>query len=101
MDDYKPTIMKPGKWTRREQSFLMYLESCLVDNYGMMEGVRFNKEEADWASEWTKLRLIEFGRIAYKDIRGGNTHWVRFSDDAWELAHRFRRERSDRMLKDK
>lgn len=79
------------EWTPRKKNLLMYFETCLVDGYGMFDHRKINDEEVEWAEEWEAEGLIDFS------YPGG---WVRFySEEAWTLAHRFRRERSERMMK--
>jgi len=89
-----------------EASLLLYLETCLVDQYGRVEVRRMNAEELEIIKHWREEKFIWFGRLKMKAIeglRGGPhgkiyTHWVRFSDEAWKIAGKLRRERSHRML---
>ena len=95
-----------SEFTKREQSTLIYLETCLVDAYGRVEGRRMNGEDMKHIKKFKEMELIKFGRLKMKAIqklRGDPrghiyTHWVRFSGTAWKLAHRWRKERSDRIL---
>ena len=80
---------------RRKKSLLLYFETCLVDNEGFVNGLRINQEEVEWAKTWVDSGLITFGRVLFKEIIFNNTHEVRFSDEAWNLAHQFRRERAE------
>jgi len=89
--------------TRTEKSLLLYLETCLVDNLGKVQAARMNVEDFDAIAHLKELGLIDFGRLPFKDIeksrrylRVPNTHWVRFSDEAWKIAHALRRERTER-----
>lgn len=92
---------------RRSASLLTYLETCLVDQYGRVEGQRINKEEITIIKQWVMEGFVEFGRLsmeAIQKLRGNPnghiyTHWVRFSDAAWRIAHKLRRQRSIRMLR--
>ena len=92
--------------SKDQQSLLMYFETCLVDHYGRLEGQRMNSLDIKIAEAFNKNGLIKFGRLsmeAIQRLRGDPrgtiyTHYVRFTDKAWELAHKFRRERSERML---
>ena len=85
---------------------MLYLETCLVDAYGRVEGRRMNEEDMKHIKKFHDMELIKFGRLKMKAIqklRGDPrghiyTHYVRFSDTAWKLAHRWRKERSDRIL---
>jgi len=92
--------------SKDEKSLLLYFETCLVDSYGRVEGQRMNNDDVKIAERFAKMDLIKFGRLSFKAIqklRGDPhghiyTHYVRFTDKAWELAHKFRRERSERMI---
>ena len=95
------------KFTKDEKTLLLYFETCLVDAYGRAETRYMNKEDIEIAKKLTEAGLIEFGRLSMKAIEKLRrlhgygkvyTHWVRFSDKAWELAHKWRKERSDRMI---
>jgi|GEM_PF-1339782 len=91
---------------RRSTSLLLYLETCLVDQYGRIEVRRINEEEITIIKQWITEGFVEFGRLRMKAIQKlrGNpngkiySHWVRFSDAAWRIAHKLRRQRSDRMI---
>jgi hypothetical protein len=84
--------------TAAEASTLLYLETCLVDKAGRVESRRMNDEEHSWCKLMSEEKFIEFGRIVIKDHNRDGDHWVRFTTEAWELAHRLRRERADRIL---
>ena len=105
MGKQKKILEIDGKeWTRHEKSILLYLETCLVDECGRVEGRRMNLEELKIINQWVTEGFVEFGRLsmkAIKKLRGGGkiyTHWVRFSKSAWKMAHEFRHQRSDRMI---
>lgn len=99
-------IKKREVTTRHEKSLLLYLETCLVDQYGRVEAQRMNTEDFKIIDKFVKIDLIIFGRLAEKAIQRMRygpdgkiyTHYVRFSAKAWELAHQFRKERSERMI---
>lgn len=91
--------------TRDELSMLLYLETCAVDQGGLVEGVRCNEKDLEIAQRWDDEGFLHFGRLKFRDIeRVGNrtfTHWVRFTDKAWEEACSARRGRSARKEDDK
>jgi len=98
-------IKKNTITTRKEQSTLLYLETCIVDGYGRVEGRRMNKDDMDNIKKFLELEIVtEFGRLPMKlvdKLRGHKsvpTHYVRFSDKGWDLAHKFRRERGKRII---
>jgi hypothetical protein len=88
------------------KSLLMYLESCMVDYCGRIKGCKMNAEDFAIASQMNAEGLIEFGRLKYHeerplrkiDVANGYTHYVRFTEKAWILAHKFRRERSQEWI---
>lgn len=89
--------------TKDEANIILYLETCLVDNRGYIQPARMNDTDWDIMNEWKRKGLIDFGRRLYKDITkyptgagGAKTHWVKFSNEAWQLAHKHRRERAER-----
>ena len=93
--------MKLILMTPTERSLLLYLEACAVDSVGKINGSKMNNEDFTIAARWNNGGFISFGRIPHHDAaRTGATHWVRLSDDAWELAHKERRSRSERMSKE-
>lgn len=95
-----------NEMTKDQKSLLLYFETCLVDYHGRVEGCRINEADIEIAKQFAESKLIDFGRLSMKAIqklRGDPhgrifTHYVRFSDKAWKLAHQFRRERSERMI---
>ena len=99
-------MSREEEFTKDEKSLLLYFETCLVDAYGRVAGACINKKDMEITKKFMALELIEFGRLSFKTIqkfRGNKlsqiyTHWVRFSDKAWKLAHKWRRERSERMI---
>jgi len=97
------------EYSRDFKSLLMYFETCMVDSCGKVKGCKINLEEIAIAKQMTVEGLIEFGRLKFHedrqlkqiDVPNGYTHYVRFSEKAWALAHEFRRERSrDWILRD-
>jgi hypothetical protein len=90
------------EYSRDFKSLLMYFETCMVDSCGKIKGCKINSEEIELAKQMNAEGLIEFGRLKFHeertlkqiDVANGYTHYVRFSDKAWTLAHKFRRERS-------
>ena len=87
---------------KEEKSLLLYLEDCLVNNSGKVTGAKMNQTDFDIAKKWKEERIIDLQRIPFHDINKNKsfpeTHTVRFSNKAWELAHKFRRERAERVI---
>lgn len=83
-----------------ERSLLLYIETCAVDNNLKLDTRKLN--DADWKilEIWKVMGFINHGRIRFKSIKNPfQTQWVELSDPAWELAHKERRERANRMLR--
>jgi len=89
--------------SRDEENLLLYFESCLVDNHGLVEAKRMNEEDFKIAKQITSDGLIAFGRRPFDDIKKSinpsYTNWVRFTEDAWDYAHGLRRGRAERHNK--
>lgn len=97
------------EYTKEEKSLMLYFEDCLVNKKGRITKGRMNDEESKIAKGLANEDLIHFGRLPPKTIErhakvyrqgfpDNPTNFVRFTDEAWELAHKWRRERSERMI---
>lgn len=91
-------------WRKLDKEYLLlYFESCLVDNHGLVEGKRMDKKAFKIAKQMASEGFIAFGRRPFDDIKKsvnpGFTHWVRFTEDAWNIAHGLRRRKAERHNK--
>lgn len=90
------------QFNKDEQSLLMYFETKIVDNNGKVAGARMNDVDFEVAKRWNEQKFILFERIPFHNINKNkaipDTHQVKFSDEAWKLAHKFRRERGERHV---
>jgi len=90
------------QFNKDERSLLMFFESYIVDNLGKVAGSRMNEDDYEIAKKWNDEGFISFERIPFHDINKNkaipDTHQVKFSDEAWTLAHQFRRERGERHV---
>jgi len=102
-------MIKCEDLTKTEKSLLLYLETCLVDHRGRVQSARMNKEDFEAIKHLESLGLIVFFRRRWSEIRGDtkkgikrgtgiNTHEVRFSQEAWDIAHQLRRERAEKYV---
>ncbi|ERJ35900.1 hypothetical protein L810_1157 [Burkholderia sp. AU4i] len=88
--------------TKVERSIILYAESCSVDYGGLLEGMRMNAHDHVALRKFEALGILSFGRVPAKllgplsDFGRKPTHWVTFTDDAWQLAHALRRQRAAR-----
>lgn len=89
--------MSEREYNKDEKSLLLYFEHCLVDTggssrnksigWGEFDPEKVNKEDIEIGNKLTDEGLILFRYPACI---------VRFTDKAWKLAHKFRRERAER-----
>ena len=90
------------KMTDNQIVLLLYLETCFVDKAGRVMVSLMNPDEFAQAKKWNDEGLIGFGRIVAKDCtEDGGSHWVTFTDKAWEIAHAARRAKAERTQKTK
>ena len=97
-------MSKSKTLTREQRRLLLYLETCLVDGGGRVQGCKLNTEDHEQIDKWIEDGFIRFGRLPFDTIRAGTstcfpkTHWVRFSEECWPLVARYRRERAERSM---
>ena len=88
--------------TNTEKSLLLYFETQAVDYGGKLESVRMNADDFAIAKRWNEAGFVQFGRIAFHDIKNNagvaRDHWCVLSDEAWKLAHAERRARCERVM---
>lgn len=92
------TTIDPAMLTKVQRGILLYAETCLVDQGGLLQGVRMNAVDHEALTEFAALGILQYGRIPFKTIEtlahnsaGPYTHWITFTDAAWALAHQLRR----------
>jgi hypothetical protein len=87
--------------SKDDKSVLLYAETCVVDRDGLLEGGRMNADDIDALNAYRLEGIIKFGRIPVKLIGKypfpgyRPTHWVTFTDRAWQIAGALRRERAE------
>ena len=90
------------KFTKDEESLLLYLETCAVDSFGKVKSIHMNQDDFKLAEEWHKSGFIKFGRMLSTEIKRDSvrgyeyTHYVILSDDAWREVAKLRMERAKR-----
>lgn len=83
--------------TKVERSILLYAETCCVDYGGLLEGQRMNADDMAALKKFEEAGILEYGRIPFKllgplgSYGRKPTHWITFTDAAWEVAHALRR----------
>ena len=90
----------PDPFTQDEGSLLLYLETRAVDHDCRIDHRHLNDDDRVILKRWVETGIVEYGRVASQRDPFGNVqpaqNYVRLSEEAWELAHRLRRERADR-----
>ena len=85
-----------SKLSRDEQSILLYMECCLVDQGGILEGVRMNSDDHANIAKFKAAGLIDSGRVPARLLskQPGSTNWVTFTPEAWTLVSQLRQIRA-------
>jgi hypothetical protein len=99
-NDADPVALKLESMTKDERSLLLYLESCAVDGWGKVVEARMNEEDFIIAHRWVEEGFIEFGMIAYDDIKPApypESYWVWLPEFAAQVALAERRARAIRV----
>jgi hypothetical protein len=96
--------MKLSEMTKDERSLLLFLETCAVDQGGLVDIRHMNDDDKMIVEVWMGDGFIDYGRIKFHDIENFShtngkqyTHWVNLSDEAFKLAHEERIARSKRL----
>jgi len=82
-----------------ETDLLCHLESHMVFKNGMINQDDLSQADRKQIEMWDDAGFIEIEKIPLPDRHNGPvmfTHRLRFSDKAWELAHKFRRKIAQR-----
>ena len=85
--------------TRDQRSTLLYLETRAVDHRGIVDTRHMNDGDMAICKEWDRTGFLEFKRRPAEGAfaaRSTGTHYTILSNEAWEVAHRFREERGIR-----
>lgn len=90
--------------TKDEGSLILFFGYCLVDNCGRVKTAHMNTKDREIAKRWNDEGLIVFARRHSNLIENRGpyktaTHYVRFTDEAWKLEAKLRKERADRLVK--
>lgn len=84
-----------------ELRLLLYLETCIVDHAGRVNGRHMNEEDIKTAKRWAGDLFIGFGRIICEHCNANGSFWVTFSEAAWDMSAKARRQRGERQLQSK
>lgn len=87
--------------SKDERSLLLFLETRVVDYGGRVNTQHMNNDDIKLAKNWNEEKFIQFGRIVIRHHNSDGTHYCRFSDEAWKLAHEERKARASRMLENR
>ncbi len=89
--------MKREAFSKDELSLLLFLETRAVDFGGRVDIRHMNSDDIEIAKKWNESEFLEFGRIVMRNHNSDGTHWCKLTSLAFELAHRERIARSQRM----
>ncbi len=95
--------MKLADMTKDERSLLLFLETCVVDQGGLVDTRHMNDDDRRIVGVWKVCGRVDFGRVCFEDLERLQTgahqmsHWVELTDEMFALAHEERRVRSARM----
>jgi len=84
--------------TKNEKGLLLYLETRAVDCSGKVDSKHMDKNDFELAHNWVEKGFIVFDRIDSECLIGNNTHLIKLSNEAWDLAHQERKARAERMF---
>ncbi len=88
--------------TKDKQNLLLFFETQAVDYGGTLESVRMKADDFALPHRWSEGGFVQFGRIAFHDIKKYNgvarDHRGVLSEEAWILAHAERRARCARVI---
>lgn len=85
--------------TRDEISLLLYLESCAVDQGGLIGAEHMNTADFKIAKQWSEDGFLNFGRVYSKDAFNlGKSHYCELTDEAHELAAQARKAKAVRTF---
>lgn len=90
--------------TKDEKSLLLFLETCAVDQGGLVDIRHMNESDGEITENWHNNEFVSFGRLTMDSIKNLShasakqyTHWCLLSSKAFELAHQERTARADRI----
>ena len=86
---------------KEEASQLLYLETRAVDYGGRVDERHMNRDDFKITIKWDKEGFLYFGRIRSNYFNSNGRHWVKFTNEAFEVAAYYRKERALRMLKNR
>ena len=87
--------------TKTEKSMLLFAECCVVDHGGIYQSERTNAEDREVMDRWKAEGFIDHGRVSSEFLTATRRVWITLSPEAMALAQELRRERADRMWKNR
>ena len=87
--------------TKTEKSMLLFAECCVVDNGGIYQSERTNADDREVMDRWKAEGFIDHGRVSSEFLTATRRVWITLSPEAMALAQELRRERADRMWKNR
>lgn len=87
--------------TPKHKDLLMQIEAICVDSGGLFNSDQLSQDDLDILKSWNKTKFLQYGLISSSDIDFKQTatfsHWVELAQEAWQLAHQYRHEKSKNL----
>ena len=87
--------------TKDEKSLLLFCECACVDNAGIYQPQRTNAVDRENLDKWQAEGFLDHGRVSSEFLAETRCVWVRLSHEAMAMAQTLRRERAERMWKNR
>lgn len=84
--------------TAKELNLLLYLEHCLVDQFGRLEAIRMNQDDWDVVEKMKDHITIIRGMSPTVNGKHYTHRIIKYDDVAWEMTHAERKARAKRMI---
>ena len=100
--DERENEMDLSNFTDEEKSLLLFLETCVCDQWGIVDTRRMNTDDMEIAKKWNDEGFIWYRRLPAKYIIGaelnqGQTHRAVLPVKTLDIAYQIRKERSIRV----
>lgn len=89
--------------TKDQRSALLYVETCVVDYGGLLEGRRMNTEDHESLRQMQAIGWLTWGRIPssllgrHDFTHSTPNHWARLTASGWKVAHACRMIRAEQV----
>ncbi len=87
--------------TKDQKSLLLFCECCCVDNAGIYQPERTNDTDRQNLDTWREEGFLDHGRVSSEHLSPTRRLWVRLGHEAMAMAQTLRRDRAERMWKNR